>query len=1024
MTADSLPPPLVIIVNDDPVQLRFLTAKLEHGEVRVIGCRSVAEALQAMDRAVPALIITDLYMPDVDGWAFCRMLRSAAFGRFNRTPIIVLSGILAGEEASEIASELGATDFFPLPVDFDKLRARVLELIKNPGQTDRWKVLLVCEADPQVAPLKQIFGQHGCDLHHVPGLAEAGDVLKAGEWEAVICDLDMDAGALAQVGRWVSAEPHTAFVVVTGNPDPTASVASIRAGASAHLRKPYAPEYLFGLCELSRQKNALIRAQRLLEKRTIELRNSDRLLQSILDSSEQVFMVIDGNGNIAMANRAARQITHDVFSARLAPGQATVDTILPEEMRARAHECIAMAMAGRVVHHDVAVKNQAGRERRFMVRYSPLRSADDGPMRVCFNAQDMTRRIEAEEELKLRNHALSSISQGVLITDAQRRITYANKGFAEITGFSLEECAGTACKFTQGPKTDADVLKVIRSRLDAGRSFIGDLINYRKDGEPFWNELSITPVKDAHGRVTQFVGVIRDVTERKRNEEQLRASQGRLQALFDNSMDAIILADDAGHFVDVNPATCDLLGYTREDFFKINLRTIFPATEQAWADGAWREFMREGAQRGECELWCSNGTGVRVDYSAIANIMPGLHLAIIRDATERRTLQNRLLRQQRLESVGRLASGVAHDLNNILTPLMMAPAMLRPHVKETAARMLLDTLETGARRGSAVVQQLLTFSQGESGPKSRVELPRLMADSVTMIRDTFPKNVQVELSCMPGDFPVFGDRNQLQQVILNLAINAADSMPKGGRMVLCLDRAVITPEEAAKDAEAREGEHAVIIVVDHGTGIAPETLDKIFDPFFTTKPFGQGSGLGLSVVMGIVRSHGGFIRTSSRMGVGTIIKVHLPLHRDPAVETPAPAHPERPLPATAGRTVLVVDDESPVRDIIRLTLGREGYHVLCAEGVDAAFTQLQAAGGRVDLVLTDIAMPGVSGVKLIELLRSRRADQAILVMTGNGDGYPGLKDMENHICGLLSKPFDSTTLLRAVSSALGSSPVS
>ena len=306
--ADSPTLPVVILVNDDPIQLDLLAGILAHQPWQVLSCRSAAEALRVMSRSQPALIITDLYMPEIDGWAFCRMLRSAAYKRFNRTPILVLSGILASEEAAEIASELGATDFFPLPVEAPRLRERVRLLLAAPPVAPAWKVLLAMAAGPEADAIRAVFGVQGCEVSQVEDVAALDEVLVHEPWEAVICDLDLPDCSMPLVRMWIAATPHSAFVLVTANPDPQAAVVSIRAGASVHTRRPYAVDYLFGLCERARQKNALIRAQRLLELRTIELRNSDRLLQSILDSSEQVYLVIDRAGRVEMANRAARQV--------------------------------------------------------------------------------------------------------------------------------------------------------------------------------------------------------------------------------------------------------------------------------------------------------------------------------------------------------------------------------------------------------------------------------------------------------------------------------------------------------------------------------------------------------------------------------------------------------------------------------------------------------------------------------------------------------------------------------------------
>ena len=516
-----------------------------------------------------------------------------------------------------------------------------------------------------------------------------------------------------------------------------------------------------------------------------------------------------------------------------------------------------------------------------------------------------------------------------------------------------------------------------------------------------------------------YIGAGIDIQARIEAEEALLTNKRRLQALFDHSHDAILLADNEGRYVDANPAACLLLGYTREELLELAIPEVFAVADAGWARGAWREFLAKGRTTGEISLRRKDGSSVVVDYSAIASILPGLHLSILRDITERRVLQAQLLRQQRLESVGRLASGVAHDLNNILTPILMVPAMLRPYLRETNALMLLDNVENGARRGSIIVRQLLSFARGMPGEKRRIDLRQVVRDALVIIQETFPKNIKVDWHFPPGEFPVLGDSTQLNQVIINLAINGSDAMDKGGRLAFSLEPVEVTAEEASQTPEARPGPYAVLTVADHGRGIVPEHLDKIFDPFFTTKPFGQGSGLGLSTVLGIVRGHEGFVRVSSRVGAGTLLKVFIPVHA--ALEPPpAPALVEvKPrVPSGLGRMVLVVDDEAAVREIVRMILVREGYQVMCADGADAALSQIQAVGGRVDLVVTDMAMPGVSGAKLVERLGRTHPTLPVLVMTGNDMEVNLPPEIRSMTKGVLAKPFPAENLLQAVGDIL------
>ncbi len=889
--------PFVVLVNHDPVQLLEVAAMLAQEGLQLATCRSVPEAMRLLLQRRPALVITELNLPEIDGWGFCRMLRSPGYREFNQTPILVISETFSGKSAAAIAVELGANDLLPAPVDATLLRERVRRLLNKPDPALAWRVLLALPAGSEENEVRAVFSAQGCVVREVPDAISLAGALQQEPWETVVYDLDMPGASTGHMSELILAFPQTSFLAVTANPAPEAAVASLRSGASAHLRRPFAADYLFGLCDLARQKNSLIRAQHMLERRTLDLHNSERLLQAVLDSSEQVHLVLDTRGVVEVANTAANEISAEILSRPLREGDS-VFRLMPAVMRRQVRMSLAAAAGGRVVQHDAELVDRGGNHRHFIVRYTPLKSADGQARRVCFNAHDITARTQ--------------------------------------------------------------------------------------------------------------------------QEAALRASQTRLQALFEHSHDAILMAGDDGRYLDVNPAASRMLGYSREQLLGLSIDAVFAASDRSLAEEAWQEFLVLGTQSGECSLRRRDGSSLRADYSAVARILPGVHLTILRDLSERNALQGQLLRQQRLESVGRLASGVAHDLNNILTPILMAPAMLRAYVNDTGGRMLLDTMEAGARRGSAIVHQLLAFSRGESGEKTRLEFKNVLRDACTIIRETFPKNITLDAVPATGEFPILGDPQQLQQVVVNLAINAADAMPRGGRLVFGVNRTEISADAAARDTELRAGTFVILTVADHGLGIAPEIMDKIFDPFFTTKPFGQGSGLGLSVVLGIVRGHGGFVQVSSRVGVGTLFKVYLPLSLTrPTTNTPfSPSAPPRTAPTGGGRTVLVVDDEAAVRDIMRLILVREGYRVMCADGADAAFSQLQAAGGRVDLVLTDMAMPGVSGVKFIEQLRSRRSDLAILIMTGN-EGDCVLPDsLSEVIRGVITKPCEATALILAVKQAI------
>jgi PAS domain S-box-containing protein len=1020
-------PPLVVVVNDDEGQRRPLCLLLQQHGLRVSAHATVKAAIQAMAVEPPALVVTDLCLPEIDGVRFCRMLRSSAYRNFNEIPILVASSTYAGADSESIMVELGANDFLRLPVEPEAFLRRVDGLLHQPQPAAGPGVLLISTESGEIAAVQAAFAANGFQVLCAASQAEAEGRLAAGGCDVAVLDLDLPGVDQAWLGSLSTRWPEAAFFTVTAESSPEVAVRSMRAGASGHLRRPFAPEYLCSLCEMARREKSLLRVQNLLERRTRELRRSEQELQAVVESTGQAFLLLEPDGRVELYNQAAARMAREVVGRNLRLGQTLVEMLGLEF--ALATLCnVKAAFAGEVVHHEVELRDHEGRAHWYAVTYAPVHAHDGVIKRVCFNAQDITERRRAEDALRESEARFRGMADTapvlIWMTGPGPGCTFFNQGWLNFTGHTLEQEMGEGWEEGVHPDDRAACRQVRASAFAHRQPFTHEYRLRHRSGEYRWMTDTGVP-RFAPGDVfLGYIGAGIDIQGRIEAESALRTNKRRLQALFDHSHDAILLADDEGRYVDANPAACQLLGYTQGELLALMVQQVFAASDVAWARGAWREFLAKGKATGEISLRRKDGSTVVVDYSAIAGILPGLHLTIMRDVTERRVLQAQLLRQQRLESVGRLASGVAHDLNNILTPILMVPAMLRPYLRETNALMLLDTVENGARRGSIIVRQLLSFARGMPGEKRRIDLRQVVRDSLVIIQETFPKNINVDWQFPPTEYPVLGDSTQLNQVIINLAINGSDAMDKGGRLVFSLDLVELTTEEARRTPDARSGSHVVLTVADHGRGIVPEHLDKIFDPFFTTKPFGQGSGLGLSTVLGIVRGHEGFVRVSSRVGAGTLLKVFLPLHAAPDPPAPAPPAAKPRLPSGLGRMVLVVDDEAAVREIVRMILVQEGYQVMCADGADAALSQIQAVGGRVDLVLTDMAMPGVSGAKLVERLGRSHPALPVLVMTGNDVELNLPPEIRRLTKGVLAKPFPAENLLQAVTRILPAQEVS
>lgn len=392
-------------------------------------------------------------------------------------------------------------------------------------------------------------------------------------------------------------------------------------------------------------------------------------------------------------------------------------------------------------------------------------------------------------------------------------------------------------------------------------------------------------------------------------------------------------------------------------------------------------------------------------------------VGVTEDVTEKRELESRFLRSQRLEAIGTLAGGISHDLNNILSPVLMIASLLKGRLEAPDERRLLELLESSALRGAGIIRQLLTFSRGTVGGLVTVQVRHLVKEIVELMQETLPRDISVRAELEPGLLPVTGDPTQLHQVLLNLCVNARDAMPRGGELVLRAGNLELTPDAAAQAGpDVGPGRYIVITVEDNGQGIAPENLVRIFDPFFTTKEPGRGTGLGLSTVHGIVKSHGGFVTVRSQPGQGASFAVYLPVSADEAEKSSGAA-----VMAAApgnGQLILVVDDEPNVAMAIRLLLETSGYRVVTAADGREALTRFMEQQDAVKLVVTDSMMPVMDGTALIRALRALRPELKIIAITGLEQDGQRQEMQRLGVAEMLPKPCGAAEILRAVGSAL------
>ncbi|MCC6234647.1 MAG: response regulator [Verrucomicrobiales bacterium] len=386
------------------------------------------------------------------------------------------------------------------------------------------------------------------------------------------------------------------------------------------------------------------------------------------------------------------------------------------------------------------------------------------------------------------------------------------------------------------------------------------------------------------------------------------------------------------------------------------------------------------------------------------------------DITERRILESQFLRAQRLEAIGALAAGIAHDLNNILAPVLMSAPLLRGTRPDAEDAVIIDTVEQCAKRGADIVRQLLTYARG--APEVRVPLPlrHILREMEKMMREMFPRNLVLEVGFPEDLWQVTGDATQVHQALLNLCVNARDAMPTGGTLEMTACNVTVDEAWVAVNPDASPGRHVCFAVRDTGTGIPPENLERIFDPFFSTKPPGSGTGLGLASVLGIVRGHGGFTRVESALGQGTTFGLYFPASAGPGAGELAPEG--IPLPQGSGEHVLVVDDEPAVRVVVQRILERNGYQVRLAGDGAEAMRLIAEDAGSLQVVITDMMMPGMDGAELCRVLSREAPGIRVIGMTGIAGKLTAQGETAPPWSGELLKPFPADRLLRVIHEVL------
>lgn len=637
-------------------------------------------------------------------------------------------------------------------------------------------------------------------------------------------------------------------------------------------------------------------------------------------------------------------------------------------------------------------------------------------------AREANRRRAEEAAAAERNFSATMIDSmpGVLyFYDQNLKFLRWNKNFEEVTGYTAEEVSRMSPLDFFAPDDHAHVHARIAEVFEKGDTAVEALFR-TKDGRalPYFFT----------GRRVMFegrpclIGAGIDISERIRAEEALRESEERFRATFEQAAVGIAHVSPDGHFRWVNDQLCVIAGWSREELLGMHFTELTASEDLAESVASVEALLSDERDEFTADKRYRRKDGQEVWVSVVVKIIrdtearPKYFVVVVADISERRRLEQQFLRAQRLESVGALAGGLAHDLNNLLAPVMMGIELLRLSRLPPSTTSTLDGMERSTRRAAGLVRQVLSFARGVEVARRPLDLRDVVREVETFVRSSFPHNIVVNCELAHDLWSVMGDATQLNQVLLNFCVNARDALPDGGRLNLRASNVVLEPKRPDVARGETPGRHVMIEVSDNGCGMSAEVQARIFEPFFTTKAPGKGTGLGLSTALGIVRSHGGRVEVESAPGQGATFRIFLPA-RPEASEGGAPRSESEHPRQGAGELILVVDDESSLLEVTREMLSAFGYRVITASDGVAAIAIFEQRRSEIAAVVADLRMPGMEKPGLADALRAIDPKVRIIGLGAlvGGEVPP---DTGEQSVFFLPKPYAADTLLAVLRRAL------
>ena len=872
---------------------------------------------------------------------------------------------------------------------------------------------------------------------------------------AAFLDIRMDSGP---DGVWTAEQiraldPNIEIVMVRAHDDigPEEIVSRVPpAGKLLYIRKPFSPEEIkqfavalgakwqqeIQLLEIQAQLEGhveeratdLIKTNKQMSREIEERRRAEEELQeseekyrTILENIEEGYFEVDLAGNFTFVNDSLCRIAG--YNRDELLGMNNRDYTTPETAKKMYRVFSKTYQTGepaRIVDYDIFRKN--GSTRTLELSASLMANSTGEPVGFRGVVRDVTKRKRAEEALRESEERYRSLFKNnhtvmLLIDPETADIVDANPAACSFYGWGHEEL--TNKKITDiNTLTDEQVFQEIeRAKSEENQHFF---FRHRLARDEIVDvEVFSGPIV-LNGKQLLY-SIVHDITERKQAIEALRASEEKYRTVLEANPDPVVVYDIEGKVVYYNPAFTRVFGWSLGERLGKKMDVFVP--EESLPETQTminRVLVGESFSGIETHRYTKEGKLIPVSISgAVLRDMDGNPVGSVinlRDISEQKNLEGQLQQAQKMEAVGTLAGGIAHDFNNLLQAIQGYTELLLMRKKEGESDWReLQEIIRASKRGAELTQQLLTFSRKVESKRRPLDLNQEVGEVRELLERTIPKMIDVEFKLADNLKMVNADPAQLKQVLMNLAVNAKDAMPEGGKLLIETQSVTLDQEFCRRYAEVKPGDYVLFSISDTGHGMGKETLEHIFDPFYTTKEVGKGTGLGLAIVYGIIKNHEGYITCYSRPEVGTTFRIYLPTIAPETVPVELVIAPEPEGLARGGNeTILLVDDEEFIRELGVDVLGRAGYTVLTASNGENALELYQQERARIDLVILDLIMPGMGGSKCLEELLKMDPDTRVLIASGYSPDGPTKGAIDTGAKGFVSKPYDTSKLLQLV----------